>query len=72
MLTLTEQGQGAIRALAAPLQPLERDIFVAHVAEALAGYPPEARGAWLIGWRPRATRFSENRRRSVEAKARSR
>ena len=47
MLTLTEQEQAAIRALAAPLQPLERDIFVAHVAEALGGYPAEARGAGL-------------------------
>jgi hypothetical protein len=47
VLALTEQEQEAIRALAAPLQPLERDIFVAHVAEALASYPPEMRGAGL-------------------------
>jgi hypothetical protein len=47
VLTLSEQEREAIHALAAPLQPLERDIFVAHVAEALAGYPPEARGAGL-------------------------
>jgi hypothetical protein len=44
VLALTEQEQEAIRALAAPL---ERDIFVAHVAEALASYPPEARGVGL-------------------------
>jgi hypothetical protein len=47
VLTLTAQEQDAIRALAAPLQPLERDIFVAHVAEALASYPREARGVGL-------------------------
>ena len=47
MLTLSEQEQEAIRALAAPLQPLERNIFIAHVAVALAGYPAEARGAGL-------------------------
>jgi hypothetical protein len=29
------------------LQPLERDIFVAHVADALASYPAEARGVSL-------------------------
>jgi len=48
VLALTEQEQEAIRALAAPL---ERDIFVAHVAEALASYPPEARGVGLSGGR---------------------
>ena len=48
MLTLTEQEQAAIRALAAPLQPLERDIFVRHVAEALAGYPPGSQSAITV------------------------
>ena len=37
MLTLTEHEQEAIRALAVPLQPLERDIFVRNVADAVLG-----------------------------------
>jgi hypothetical protein len=37
VLTLTAQEQEAIRALAAPLQPLERDIFARTVADAVLG-----------------------------------